>query len=227
MSDREFERQRLGATLRAFHALRHEFATPLSAAALQLELARRAALRAGDGVPQNLRTSLEAGRKAFDETVLLLEGFSTIGDAHAEEPALLDFAALVSRAVRETDPEFVERGGRLGVRGPSHGVFVNGFEDEIERAVREVLLTAARWAVPGDALVEVADGKGTASFQIRVPLGGERPGKRLFRANSRPGAGIGPWLARWTFEAHGGSLVGKEDATHLTAVASLPRVARR
>jgi signal transduction histidine kinase len=46
----------------------------------------------------------------------------------------------------------------------------------------------------------------------------------LFKTRSRPNAGLGPFLARWTFEAHGGGLEGAEDGTYLTVTAYLPRV---
>jgi len=220
-----FEQQRLGATLRACRALRHEFATPLSAAVLHLELARRAVLRADGDIPEKLRAGLETGRKQLDEAVLLLDGFSAIGGAHEGKPGLLDFAALVSRVARALRPELEHRGLLLRIGGPSQGIFVDGFEDEIERATREVFLTAARWAGPGEGLVEIAASGSMASFFVRVALAGARPGEALFRARSRPGAGLGPWLARWAFEAHGGRLEGREDATHLTVTATLPQVA--
>ncbi len=47
----------------------------------------------------------------------------------------------------------------------------------------------------------------------------------LFKARSRPNAGLGPFLARWTFEAHGGRLDGRDDGTNLTVTASLPQAA--
>jgi signal transduction histidine kinase len=220
-----FEKQRLGATLRACRALRHEFATPLSAAVLHLELARRAALRANGDIPEKLRAGLETGRKQLDEAVLLLDAFSAIGGAHEGKPGLLDFAALVSRVARALRPELEHRGLLLRIGGSPQGIFVDGFEDEIERATREVFLTAARWAGPGEGIVEIVAGGSMASFFVRVALADARPGEALFRARSRPGAGLGPWLARWAFEAHGGRLEGREDATHLTVTATLPQVA--
>lgn len=220
-----FERRRLGATLRAFRALRHEFATPLSAAVLHLELARRAALRSNGDVPENLRAGLETGRKQLDEAVRLLDGFSAIGEAHEGEPAMVDFPALVSRVAGALAPELQQKGFALHSRGLSKGVFVDGFEDEIERATREAFLLAARWAVPGDFLVETAGGSGEVSVFIRVPLAVTRPGEALFRTRGGADSTHGPWLARWAFEAHGGRLEGREDATHLTVAGFLPQVA--
>lgn len=220
----DFEQRRLGATLRACRALRHELATPLSAAVLHLELARRAALRAEGDIPEKLRAGLESGRQQLDEAVLLLDGLSAIGGAHEGEPGVLDFAALVSHGAWASSAEFEHRGLMLRIDGPSQGVFVDGFEDEIERATREVLLAAARWAGPGDGLVEIAADGSMASFVVRVALGDARPGDSLFRARSRPGAGLGPWLALWVFEAHGGRLEGREDETGLTVTAALPQV---
>jgi len=220
-----FEHERLGATLRACRALRHEFATPLSAAVLHLELARRAALRANGEIPEKLRAGLETGRKQLDEALLLLDAFSAIGGAREGDPGLVDLAALVSRVAMALRPEIESRDLVLRIAGPSQGIFVDGFEDEIESATREVVLTAARWAGPGEGLVEIGAGGGVATISVRVALLHERPGDTLFRARSRPGAGLGPWLARWGFEAHGGRVEGHEDATHLTVIATLPQAA--
>ncbi|HEX7465303.1 MAG TPA: hypothetical protein VF309_01585, partial [Usitatibacter sp.] len=63
---------------------------------------------------------------------------------------------------------------------------------------------------------------GAVSFSFRVPLAHGAPGDMLFKTRSRPDAGLGPFLARWTFEAHGGRLEGAGDATHLTVAGSLP-----
>ncbi|MEO8587657.1 MAG: hypothetical protein ABI584_15940 [Acidobacteriota bacterium] len=220
-----FEHVRLGATLRACRALRHDFATPLSAAVLHLELARRAALHSKDDIPEKLRAGLETGSRQLDEAVLLLDAFSAIGAAHAGDPGLLDFAAVVARVATALRPELEARGLVLRIAGPSHGIFVDGFEDEIQSAIREVVLTVARWAGPGEELVEIAASGGAASISVRAALLLDRPGDTLFRARSRPGAGLGPWLARWAFEAHGGRAEGYEDATHLTVIASLPQAA--
>lgn len=220
-----FEQHRFGATVRACRALRHEFATPLSAAVLHFELARRAAVRASEDVPERLRASLETGRKQLDEAVELLEGFSALGRAHEGEPGLVDFAALVSRVAESIRPELKTRSLSFLIEGPSRGIYVDGFEDEIEGATREVVLTAARWAAPGEGLVEIGSDAAMAYVLVRLPLEGARPGETLFRARSRPGAGIGPWLARWAFEANAGRVESEDDGANLTVTASLPQVA--
>jgi hypothetical protein len=219
-----FEQQRLGATLRACRALRHEFATPLSAAALHLEVARRAADRADEAIPEKLRAGLETGREQLEEASRLLEGLTALGSAHAGDPSLLDFAALVAGAARARLPELGRRGLTLQFLGPSEGALVDGFLDELESATQEALLTASRWAAPGEARLETCLQDGTVSFSFRVPLAGSAPGDLLFRTRSRPDGGLGPFLARWTFEAHGGRLEGAEDGTHLTVTGSLPLV---
>jgi len=222
---KSFDQKRLGATLRACRALRHDFATPLSAAVLHLEVARRAAARAAGEISEKVRAGLETGRKQLDEAVLLLEGISVLGAAHEGEPGRFDFAALVSRVSRALSAELERRGLPFRSVGPPDGIFVDGCEDEIERATREVFLTAARWAGPGEGLVEIAAEDRMASVLFRVALADDRPGDTLFRARSRPGAGVEPWLAHWTFEAHGGRLDGREDATHLTVIATIPQAA--
>ena len=149
-----FEQQRLGATLRACRALRHEFATPLSAAALHLEVARRAAARSEVAIPEKLRAGLETGKEQLDEASRLLEGLTALGSAHEGDPGLLDFAALVARAARARVPDLEQRGLTLKSRGPSEGALVDGFADELESATGEALLTASRWAAPGEARLE-------------------------------------------------------------------------
>ncbi len=219
-----FDQARLEATFRACRALRHELATPLSAAGLHLELARRAAERLEGGAPGKLRSGLETGKQQLDEAAHLLDGLTALGGARTGAPGRIDFAALVRDAVRDAGPELERRGLSVRAKGRSEGLFVDGFEDELEPAAREVLLTAARWALPGEALLEVRSASQDVSFAFRVPLVAGGPGDMLFKTRSRPNAGLGPFLARWTFEAHGGRLEGAEDAGHLTVTASLPQV---
>jgi signal transduction histidine kinase len=221
-----FEQQRLSATLRACRALRHEFATPLSAAALHLEVARRAAARAEEPIPEKLRAGLETGKEQLEEASRLLDGLTAIGSAHDGEPGLLDFAAIVARAARAGVPELEQRGLTLRSLGPAKGALVDGFADELEGATQEALRTASRWAAPGEARLETHLEDGMVSFSFSVPLAHGAPGDMLFKTRSRPNAGLGPFLARWTFEAHGGRLEGEEDGTHLTVTGSLPLVGR-
>ena len=219
-----FDQARLAATFRACRALRHELATPLSAASLHLELARRAAERAQGDLPGRLRSGLETGKQQLEEAAHLLDGLTALGSARAGEPCLLDFAAIVREAARGAGPELERRGLSVGVSGPADGVFVDGFADELESAVREALLAAARWAGPGTAALETAAPGETTSFTFRVPLAGGEPGDMLFKTRSRSGAGAGPFLARWAFEAHGGKLEGKAEGTSLAVTGSLPQV---
>jgi signal transduction histidine kinase len=219
-----FDQARLEATFRACRALRHELATPLSAAGLHLELARRAAERLDGGAPGKLRSGLETGKQQLDEAANLLDGLTALGGARTGLPARVDFAAVVREAVRDAGPELERRGLSLRAEGLSEGRFVEGFVDELEPAAREVLLTAARWASPGEARLEMSSAAGTVTLAFRVPLAAGGPGDMLFKTRSRPNAGLGPFLARWTFEAHGGRLDGAEDGSHLAVTASLPQV---
>jgi signal transduction histidine kinase len=224
MEREAFEQQRLNATLRACRALRHEFATPLSAAALHLEVARRAAVRAEETIPEKVRAGLETVKEQLDEASRLLDGLTALGSAHEGDPSLLDFAALVARAGRARVRQIEQRGLTLRSLGPSEGALVDGFLDELEAATEEALLTASRWSAPGEARLETRLEDGAVSFSFRVPLARSAPGDMLFKTRSRPDAGLGPFLARWTFEAHGGRLEGAEDGPHLTVTGSLPLV---
>jgi signal transduction histidine kinase len=219
-----FDQARLAATFRACRALRHELATPLSAASLHLELARRAAERVEGGIPGKLRSGLETGKEQLDEAAHLLDGLTALGGARTGDPSLVDFAAVVRSAARDSGAELERRGLSVRVEGPADGVFVDGFADELEPAVREALLAAARWASAGEARLETRSADGSVSFEFRVPLAGGAPGDMLFKTRSRPSAGPGPFLARWAFEAHGGRLDGLEEGSQLTVTASLPRV---
>jgi len=220
-----FDQARLEATFRACRALRHELATPLSAAGLHLELARRAAERLEGGIPAKLRSGLETGKQQLDEVAHLLDGLMALGSARTGAPGRLDFAAVIREALRDAGPELERRGLSVRASGPSGGLFVDGFADELGPAAREVLLAAARWASPGEAQLETRSARQDVAFEFQVPLSGGGPGDMLFKTRSRPNAGLGPFLARWTFEAHGGRLEGVEDGGRLAVTASLPKVA--
>jgi signal transduction histidine kinase len=221
-----FEQRRLGAVLRACRALRHEFATPLSAAVLHLELARRAADRADGAIPAKVRTGLETGMQQVDEASRLLEGLTALGSAHEGRPAVLDFFTLLADAAGRAGAELGRRGLNVHTKGPAAGALVEGFPDELVGATEEALLTASRWAEPGDAGLETRLEGGIASFAFRVSLAaGGPPGDMLFKTRSRPNAGLGPFISRWVFEAHGGRLEGHGDGGHLTVTGSLPHVA--
>lgn len=220
-----FTQARLEATFRACRTLRHELATPLSAAGLHLELARRAAERIEGGITGKLRNGLDTGREQLDRATLLLNCLTALGSARTGEPGLVDFAALVRGAARDVGPDLERRGLSVRFAGPADGLWVDGFEDELEGGARQALLAGARWASAGEASIETSSQEGRASFTFRVPLSGDGPGDMLFRPRGGPGAALEPFLARWTFEAHGGTLDGAEDGEHLTVSASLPRVA--
>jgi hypothetical protein len=198
-------------------------ATPLSAAALHLEVAHRAAGRDG-GVPESVRSSLVTAISQVERASLLLDVLTALGDAGAGEPGIVDFRELVVRAAREVAPELDALG--LELQDPELGgaSFVLGFGAELENAVREALLAPSRWAGKGGARLRVEDLSGTAAFSFRVPLGSETPGDLLFHPYSRPGAGFGPFAARWTFEAHGGRLEGLESEGFVTVTGSVPLV---
>jgi hypothetical protein len=220
-----FAQARLGATFRACRALRHELATPLSAAGLHLELARRAAERIEGGIPEKIRSGLDTGKQQLDRATLLLDGLTALGSARAGEPHLIDFAAVVRDAVRDAGPELERRGLSVRVSGPTEGVYVDGFLDELQNGTREAILAGARWASSGEARLETRSEGESAFFTFRVPIAGGGPGEMLFKTRSGPNAAaLGPFLARWTYEAHGGALEGAEDGSHLTVSASLPRV---
>jgi len=219
-----FDRTRLGATLQACRTLRHDLATPLSAAALHLELARRAA-GANGAVPEKVRSSLMTAISQLERAALFLDVLTALGDARVGEPGIVDFRELVIGAAREAASEVGALGLEFREPQAAGACLVFGFGFELQNAVREALLAASRWAGKGEALLRIEDRPGTASFSFRVPLGAEAPGDMLFRPYSRPGAGFGPFAARWTFEAHGGRLEGLEGEGFVTMTGSVPLAA--
>lgn len=200
-------------------------ATPVAAAALHLEVARRAASRAGAAVPEKTASGVATALAKLEQTACLLDVLAALGGANAGEPGLVDFRALATRAAREVAPRLEAFG--LELAGPAGGeaIAVSGFGDELETAFREALLAAARWAGNGEARLLVDGRNGTASFSFCVPQGADRIDNRLFLPFSRPEAGFGPFLARWVFEAHGGRLEGSETEGFVTVTGSVPRVA--
>lgn len=218
------DRARLVATLGVCRTLRHELATPISAAALHLEVARRAAGRADGASPGTVSTGVATALAKLEEASRLLDVLTFLGEARTGEPGVVDFGALAMGAAREVEPRLDALG--LDLRGPAktEETFVVGFGGELGAAVREALLAASRWAGRGEAVFRLDGPPDEASFSFRVPLGGESPGSRLFRPFSRPDAGVGPLAALWTFEAHGGLLLGSEENGFVTVTGSVPRV---
>lgn len=155
---------------------------------------------------------------------MLLDGLSALGDAPVDEPGNVDFLDLVLRAARDVAPELDARGLELRAPDLAGEGLVFGFGAELSGAIREALLAVSRWGGKGEALLRFDARPGTASFSFRVPLGAEAPGDMLFRPDSRPGAGFGPFVARWTFEAHGGRLEGLESEGFVTVTGSVPQV---
>lgn len=220
-----FDRARLDAMLRACRTLRHDLATPLSAAGLHLEVVHRAVLR-GDGAVPKIESGLATALAKVEEASRLLDALTLLGDAHSGEPGIVDFGALALRAAQEAVPQLEALGLELRAPEGAEGVFVLGFGDELGVAFREALLAGARWARAGEAVLQIDGLPRDARFSFRLPRGEESPGERLFRAGTRPGAGFTPFAARWTFEAHGGRLEGTEEGGFLTVTGSVPRVAR-
>jgi signal transduction histidine kinase len=218
------ERARLAATFRTCRALRHELATPLAAAALHLEVARRAAAGAGDAVPGKTRDGILTAAAKLEEMASLLDVLTALGEARAGEPAIVDFGALVARGARAIRPQLDALGLRLRESADPGAVLVAGFEDELENAVREALLAASRLAAGGEARLLSGAREGTAFFSFRAPLGSDGPADALFRPCGRAGAGYGPFLARWSFEAHGGRLEASDEAGFVTVSGRVPQV---
>src|SRR5512140_589107 len=169
VASESFDQARLEATFKACRTLRHELATPLSAASLHLELARRSAERVEGGTPAKLRSGLETGKQQLDAAAQLLDGLMALGGARTGEPSRVDFAAIVRRAARDAGPELERRGLSVHVDGPVEGLFADGFADELETAARETLLAAARWASPGAARLLTTSSGGAVSLVFRVP----------------------------------------------------------
>lgn len=222
----QFAQRRLGATLHACRTLRHEYATPFSAAFLHLERTRRAVARWEGARPGDLLEGLEACRRQLEESSRLLDGLSAVSDARQGEPALVDLAALVASSLAAARPELERRGLETRFEAPTETIRVLGFADELEDAVRHALLAVSRWAASGQAFIETGTPSGTASFSFQVPLAGEPPGDDLFRSRGRNGKDFGTFLARWTFESHGGSFVCVAADRTLTLTGTLPLAAR-
>lgn len=223
--DTQFAQRRLGATLHACRALRHEYATPFSAAFLQLERTRRTVARWEGALPSDLLDGLEACRRQLEEASHLLNGLSAVSDARQGEPALVDLAALVASSLAAARSELERLGLETRVEAPAETIWVRGFADELGDAVREALLAVSRRAASGHARIEIGTPSGTATVSFQVPLASEAPGEDLFRARGRNGADFGPFLARWAFESHGGSVVCEAVGRTLTLTGTLPLAA--
>ena len=195
----------------------HELRSPVSAIALQAQLAQRAQTPAARAAAlEELRSGTERARRLVQQ----LLDFARLEHSVPVEPfAPVDLAKLTREVVGHYAAQAYEASVDLGAEAASP-VYVPGIEAELQSLLANLVDNALRYAPPGTAVTASVTQEGdTASVAVvdagpGIPLG-ER--KRVFERFQRlagdvtPGSGLGLSIAKAIVERHRGAIV-LEDA---------------
>jgi signal transduction histidine kinase len=223
------DRSRLAATQRSCRALRHDLATPLSAALLHLELARRAVERAPEAVPEHLRVALHTGRVQVDYAARLLDILGELGQESDEPVTAVDLFETASKGLASIAGDLAARSLVVRLETPKKSVTFAGYREGSERAVRELLLGLASLAAPGDFHVDAGAGANAgARLSIRISPKPSVLLDSLFSLSRRGDddsspAATGLFLARWFLEGEGGRFETRVEPGRFLVTVILPR----
>jgi len=206
------------------HRFRHEIATPLSAAALHAEIARRRSGAEESAAPGTVPVaeSLGIARKEIETAGDILEAFVPMID-EAAEPGAPFFLAEVARESLAPVAAYCRGSGRvLDLVAEERGPGVFGRRRQVAAAIEtagSVIATAGepgavfRWSVEtiADAVRLRLDAEGRFAAFGPDELVGLRSGGRLRSC-------------RWAFESHGGEFRLSCSRDRIELAAGLPRV---
>lgn len=218
-----FERDREQATLDLLREIRHGMATPLSGAAIHLEVASRRLNRDGEGgrgvERSRVLAAVETAKTEVARAGTLLELLSEIGRRGAGKPTTFSIVRSVRRGasrsgIEEEKAVVVERAGSGRARP-----LLYGLPGLLEDAVADLTALAVRTRAAGSTVLWTLE-NGSSDWTLICCWPLEAPG-------SPPAQEV--WLARWAFESHGGSLAlaGGPGTREARFVARLPRVRSR
>jgi two-component system OmpR family sensor kinase len=202
----------LGGQRRFLADAAHELRTPVSALALQVQLAARA--QGGEARAAAL-AELNAGIERARRLVQQLLDFARLEPGVQSAPfAPVDLARLAREVVGASAARAEELGVDLGADAPG-AVLVSGAEAELRSLIENLLDNALRYA-PRESAVTVSVRRADHSAQISVVDAGpgipEAERERVFERFHRvagditPGSGLGLSIAKAIVERHGGSI---------------------
>lgn len=220
--------------------LAHELRSPLHALLATWELVPDASSKA------ELDRLREVAQRHGSRIRRTLEGLLDVssvlrGRAPVRRQRIDDLRIVLDRALQAADVE--GRGRQLRVSRPTRALPLEGDPDRLEQGLFDLIDNAVKYTgAGGHVAVELRDEGQRASFRVRddgcgVP---DALGERAFElftqgetSSDRPegGLGIGLFLVRWVFEAHGGRVSlhseGKGQGTTVTAELPLAPAAAR
>jgi signal transduction histidine kinase len=221
-----FHRSRYRATVRLFRQLRHDLATPLSGAALHLEVACR---RLSQGDELDLKRVLEnirMGQLEVGYASAMLEVLTEIVRTGEEEGADFALSAAIVDGTAQVGPDR-SRGLTITTPRPDPEPAVYGSRRQMEQAVADLTFHAFQTAEPHSVVSwELADGATTATLTCRWK--GKFPETRaeqvfsITRTALGESRGLGLLLARWAVECHGGDIAAEQGDGEARFVATLP-----
>lgn len=200
---------RVKALLTTFRQLRHDLASPLSGAALHLEMAARRIAQRQDPELAKIAENVKVSQQEVTWASAVLDLLGEL--ARSADDILAPFS--LREAVRRGAQRHAPRAEREGVRlhEPTSGAdaMLFGARDRLEQAVSDLTAHALSRAPRGTDLgwtIEAVPGGSEAA--IAWPKGDERPDRAFVltrrRAGEAPDAGL--FLARWAVEGLGGTL---------------------
>lgn len=197
--------ERLEAGIRAqkeFTAhVAHELRTPLSLLQTQLDLLE----------DKDTKEKLGGDVRSMGRMVEQLLAAARLEHSASLDMKKTDLAAVLRDACLAIWPLMVSRPARLEVAGAEEPVWIDGNEDSISRALRNVLENAMHHA-PEDSVVSVSLSGREVRVRDRGPGVAVEDRERVFEMFWRKepkdagGAGVGLYIVRTTMTLHGGSV---------------------
>jgi len=221
-----FHRSRYRATVRLFRQLRHDLATPLSGAALHLEVACRRLSQGDELDVKRVLENIRMGQLEVGYASAMLEVLSEVVRTGEEEGADFALPVAIANGSAQISPD-PSRGLAVTTPRPAPEPALYGSRRQVEQAVADLTFHALQTAEPNSVVSwELSNGGTDATLVCRWK--GKFPETRpeqVFSITRTPlgeSRGLGLLLARWAVECHGGDIGAEQLGDEARFVVSLP-----
>jgi signal transduction histidine kinase len=222
-----FERSRYRATIRLFRQLRHDLATPLSGAALHLEVACR---RLGQGSDLDVSRVLEnvrMGQLEVGYASAMLEVLTEVVRSSDEDAEPFSLTEALAHGMSQIGNDRA-RAHSVKTPRPTPNPLVHGSRRQVEQAFLDLTFYALQRAEPDVVEWTLEEGGEEARlacrFRGKLPEGRSDQVFSLSRGSVGETPGPGLLLARWAVQSQGGELVAEQVGEDARFVASFPVV---